>query len=62
MKAKEYILLGKCVEDGIQYGINRAHKHTDAPTREHLSREIENAIMNEICAWFDFGDGNDEKV
>ena len=54
MKAKEYLLLSKCVEDGIQYGINRAHKHTDAPTQEHLAREIENAVMNEICSWFEF--------
>ena len=54
MKAKEYLLLSKCVEDGIQYGINRAHKHTDTPTREHLEREIENAVMNEMCSWFEF--------
>lgn len=62
MKAKEYLLLARCVEDGIQYGINRAHKHTESPTREHLVREIENAVMNEICTWFNFEDSYDEQI
>ena len=57
MKAKEYFLLERCIEDGIQRGINRAHKYLDdnqLPTREHLQRYIQESVMLEICEWFDF--------
>jgi hypothetical protein len=54
MIPKTYELLDRCIEDGVRYGMNRAFKHTDAPTREQMEAEIENAVMNEICAWFEF--------
>ena len=57
MKAKEYILLDRCVEDGIMRGINRAHKHLnvdEVPSREQLQRYIQESVMLEICEWFDF--------
>lgn len=57
MKAKEYLLLERCVEDGILRGINRAHKHLiddEFPSREELEMHIQQAIMLEISEWFDF--------
>jgi hypothetical protein len=56
MKAKEYHLIAKCVETGIMFGWNRAHKHTDEPDPETIRNAIEVAVMNEICEWFDFED------
>jgi len=54
MKAKEYNLIAQCVEDGVMLGWNRAHKHTEEPDPNTIRDAIEQAILNEICEWFDF--------
>lgn len=58
MKAKEYLLIERCVEDGITRGINRAHKYltgdSEIPSREQLHRYIQESVMLEIAEWFDF--------
>ena len=56
MKAKEYNLIAECVENGIMLGWNRAHKHTDNPEPGFIREQIEQAVLNEICEWFDFED------
>jgi hypothetical protein len=61
MIPKTYELLDRCIADGVRYGLNRAYKHTDAPTQEQMEAEIENAVMNEICAWFEFKGVVDEQ-
>jgi hypothetical protein len=48
-----------CIENGIQLGISRAHKHTETPSVEELHQQIEASIMTEIHEWFDFGDVNE---
>ena len=58
---KVYQLLERCVEDGVDYGYMRAHKHCDAPTEASLKDNIQQAVMNEICEWFDFPQNNDEQ-
>lgn len=49
-------IISRDVEEGLAYGMNRAYKHTDTPSRddilEHLQREIMNALAEDI----DFGD------
>lgn len=57
MKANMYKLIERCVEEGVQYGYTRAHKHTDHPTQEQLEDQIIQAVMNEICEWFEFNQG-----
>lgn len=47
--ANVYKILSRAVEEGIVYGWNRAHKHTDAPGEEAIKDEMERAVMNEIC-------------
>lgn len=60
MKANEYKLLSRCIEDGIQLGINRAYKHSDGmPSKDVMLDQIEAAVMQEICEWFDFGDSDE---
>ena len=54
MIPKTYNLLYRCIEDGINYGISRAYKHTDNPTPDTLNNEIFQAVMNEIHTWFTF--------
>ena len=61
MIPKTYELLDRCIEDGVRYGLNRAYKHTDTPSREQMEAEIENAVMNEICSWFYFKGTEDEQ-
>ena len=56
MKAKEYNLIAECVENGVMLGWNRAHKHNDEPDSQHVRECIEQAVLNEICEWFDFED------
>lgn len=52
-KPNAYKILTECVERGIQGGWNRAHKHTDKPTEEHIKEQIEYYIMLEISDYFD---------
>ena len=54
MKAKEYDLLVRAVEEGVAYGWMRAHKHNPTPDDESAKTEIANAVTSEICEWFDF--------
>ena len=54
MKAKEYNLMLQCIETGVMLGWNRAHKHGDNPDPQHIRDQIEQAVVNEICEWFDF--------
>ena len=62
MKAKEYNLMAQCVETGVMLGWNRAHKHSDNPEPHFIHSQIEQAVLNEICEWFDFEDVNNEEV
>jgi hypothetical protein len=54
MKAKEYNLITQCVETGVMLGWNRVHKHDATPEDEAIRNAIEQAVLNEICEWFDF--------
>lgn len=54
MTANEYKLMQKCVEDGVNYGYCRAFKHTETPSESAIKDAIVDAVMLEICEWFDF--------
>jgi hypothetical protein len=58
VKPNEYLILSECVEDGINLGYTRAHKHTDTPTEQQIKEAIEQAVMTEICQYFLFEDLN----
>lgn len=51
-----YKILARCVEEGVAYGYNRAHKHVDNPTGAQLCEAIESAVLNAICEYFTFPD------
>jgi len=44
----------RIVEEGIDAGWNRAHKHTDTPIEETVKSCIEEYIMNGFDEYFDF--------
>jgi len=54
MKVKEYTVLMDCVERGITIGINRSHKYSDAPSDDEIKRALIDAVLLEICEYFDF--------
>lgn len=54
MMTKDFKLLVRCVEEAVEYGYRRAHKHTDHPTAEGIKDAIESAVIDEICEWFYF--------
>jgi hypothetical protein len=54
MKVKEYTVLMDCVERGITMGISRSHKYNDNPSDEEIKSVLVNAVMLEICEYFDF--------
>ncbi len=56
MKVNERKVIDRCIQDGTAIGYNRAHKHTDTPTRKDLIDAIRDAIDSEINEWIDFGE------
>lgn len=56
MRAKTYTILERAIEEGLTRGWNRAHKHTDKPSEEHIKNEILAAVMGNICEVFSFDD------
>ena len=51
-----YKVLSECVERGIQFGWNHAHKHTDKPDEAQIRDKIHDDVMTEICEYFKFPD------
>ena len=54
MKVKTYAVIDRAVIDGVNYGWNRAHKHTNSPSEDEIKQQMMLAVMQEICEWFDF--------
>ena len=49
-----------CIENGASYGVMRAFKHTETPDIDTIVEQVEQAVMNEICEWFDFEDAKND--
>ena len=60
MKPKDYMVLAMCVEQGINMGWARAHKHDPNPDEKRIKDCINEAVIAEICEWFDFYDGENK--
>lgn len=54
MKVKMYPLIERIVEEGIDAGYLRAHKHTDKPIEETIKHCIEQYIMQGFDEMFTF--------
>ena len=53
-KFKAYDLIARAVSDGVGYGLNRAFKYSDTPSRESLEEHVERAVMNSLDEVIDF--------
>jgi hypothetical protein len=56
MKANTIRVLEQCIDNGLSYGWQRAHKHTDNPSKETIMVMQGEEIINEIYEWFVMGD------
>ena len=54
VKIKAYTVIERAVEEGVEYGIARAHKHTDKPQLAQIKHEVETAVMNELSEVIDW--------
>ncbi len=55
MKVNEFAVMRDCVEEGIRYGYMRAYKYcVDHPTEGELTNCVEDAVMAQICEYFEF--------
>jgi hypothetical protein len=54
MKVKIYQLIERIVEEGIEAGYERAHKHTDTPNAETIKQCVQEYIMNGFDEHFEF--------
>ena len=59
MKPKFAVILNQCIETGLNVGWERAHKHTETPTKDELLVKIEVAIWDEIHEFFDMEESNE---
>jgi len=49
IRINAYDIVRRAVEEGVRYGWNRAHKHTDKPDEAAILEHIENAVLTELC-------------
>ena len=54
MKLRAYRIISDAIDRAINYGYNRAHKHTEAPDAETIKGSIYNEIMNELSEVIDW--------
>ena len=56
MRPKIYTILTAAIEQGVELGWKRGHKHSDTPNEAHVKTLIEQEIWNCIDEVFDFED------
>ena len=56
VKINAYEVISRAVEEGVGYGLMRAYKHTDKPSKDNIQTEIENAVMSSLCEVLKFGE------
>ncbi len=54
MKIKMYPLIERIVEEGIEAGWNRAHKHSEEPYGDAIKDNIQRYIMHGFDEAFEF--------
>lgn len=54
VRVRTYSLVDRAVEEGLECGWRRAHKHTDTPEPDAIREAQLMAIMGAICEVIDF--------
>lgn len=45
LSVRLWVIVHRAVEEGVSYGWQRAHKHTDNPSKEVVLEAMEDAVM-----------------
>ena len=48
IEINSYEVISRAIEEGVRYGVMRAHKHTDNPSKESIEDAVEHAVMNSL--------------
>jgi hypothetical protein len=59
VRVRTYDVLARAVEEGVAYGVRRAHKHHDQPSEEHVQDEVIRSVMVAIGEVLDFDEEPD---
>ncbi len=59
MKPKFTVILDQCITTALHVGWERAHKHTENPTKEQILDRIEMAIWEQFDEFFDIETNNE---
>ena len=54
LTVRAYAVLDRAIEDGVELGWMRAHKHVDNPDDDVIKEQIAAAVLGEIGEWFAF--------
>jgi hypothetical protein len=54
MQPKIRVILEQAIEEGIQRGWQRAHKHVENPNEGSILAHIEECVMSQIYEYFTF--------
>lgn len=55
LKVNVYKVVSRAVEEGVAYGINRAFKYTDIPSRDTIVENVEREVMNSLADVINYG-------
>jgi len=56
MEVNYHFIILRAVEEGISLGVNRAYKHIDHPTKEFITEQVSQEIMQALSEVFNFQD------
>ena len=60
IRVDAYAIVSRAVEEGVAYGWNRAHKHTDTPDEQAIHAAITDAVLGTLCEVLLFAGGEGE--
>lgn len=56
IKVRSYLVFSRALEEGVDIGWTRVHKHDEAPCSEDIKQAIVASVIDEVCEYFDFGE------
>lgn len=58
LRINAYAVLERAVEEGVRYGLRRAHKHTESPSQEDIEENVSREVMTTLSEVFVFEGGS----
>lgn len=58
VRIRAYEVIERAMESAVGYGMRRAYKHTDDPSKVEIESAVLRAVMDELCSVLIFGDND----